>query len=950
MWAKKEKNALTFPCQHRRSHWWLVGSTLGLLLLLTLITTTQIRAVVRTWDGGGADNNWSTCANWSGDACPTTADSVVFDGTSTKNATIDAAAPASLVGFSINSGYTGTITQGRTLTVNGSFSQAAGTFTGSTQTIDVSSFTLSGGSFTATTNTFSIPGNFTISGGTFNANGGTVRFYSNAATISCNSATFNLVSFTGQTSTKTISSNCSLPLGNNPSIPDNIILSGTLSGSGTLGGAGFRTLNSTAVLSGFTGLTAGALTINGHSGDFSSFTTTFTTGDISVTSSNLSLPPTANTGTITMSAGTLSASSTLLTINGALNLSGTATLTHNSGTITFTGNSNPTLNCNNVTFNRVTINWSGNGGGTIGSTCSLPLGSNPTLTGGTVSARAINLNGTISGSGTLTINSNGNALVINSSGMLTGFSGLNLNSIGLTVAGATVNFSGYTTFSLNGTLTISAGSLSLPAPTGTGINVSTFSLTGGSFTAAPGVMSVSSNFTVSGTPSFAANGGTINFSGGGSATLSCNNVSFNLVTINKTGNGGLTIGSNCSLPLGNSPTVVNGDTNSSAFTVNGTLSGSGTLTFTAAGSNGNLSLSPTGSLTGFSGLNTSGFTVAGATVNLSSYTPLSIGSGGLSVSGGTLTLPSGLTVTGGLTLSGGTLNAPSGNLTINGGLTVTGSPTLNPNGGTITFGGNNQTLSCGNLSFHRVALTFTNQITVNSNCSLPLGPDPTLPNTVILSGVLSGSGTLTQTTGQLNMQGSSNLSGFTGLTGTSNSLRLNGNTLNVGSYTTFNLPAGFTMNTAGSSFTAPSGVMNVGDNFSITAGTFNPNGGTVNFNGGTATVSCNNQPFNLVTFSGQTGTKTISSNCSLPLGNNPVIPNGITTNAPLSGSGTITMTTGTLTMNTGSSLSGFTGLTGTSNQLSVAGGTANLSGYTTLGLTGTTTLSGGSLTHRPAPT
>jgi len=34
------------------------------------------RVDAATWDGGGAGNNWSTAANWSGDAVPGTGDLV----------------------------------------------------------------------------------------------------------------------------------------------------------------------------------------------------------------------------------------------------------------------------------------------------------------------------------------------------------------------------------------------------------------------------------------------------------------------------------------------------------------------------------------------------------------------------------------------------------------------------------------------------------------------------------------------------------------------------------------------------------------------------------------------------------------------------------------------------------------------------------------------------------
>lgn len=63
----------------------------------------------KTWDGGGADNNWSTCANWNGDTCPVTNDIVTFDATSTKSCTVDIAVPV-LGTVTIASAYANTVT------------------------------------------------------------------------------------------------------------------------------------------------------------------------------------------------------------------------------------------------------------------------------------------------------------------------------------------------------------------------------------------------------------------------------------------------------------------------------------------------------------------------------------------------------------------------------------------------------------------------------------------------------------------------------------------------------------------------------------------------------------------------------------------------------------------------------------------------------------------------
>jgi hypothetical protein len=94
-------------------------------------------------------------------------------------------------GISINSGYTGTVTQnsGNTVTVGTSgYSQADGTFAGGNSEIQVSSFTQTGGTFTATSGntTIFVPTttatNFTYSGGTFQHGGGTLRFRSGSST------------------------------------------------------------------------------------------------------------------------------------------------------------------------------------------------------------------------------------------------------------------------------------------------------------------------------------------------------------------------------------------------------------------------------------------------------------------------------------------------------------------------------------------------------------------------------------------------------------------------------------------------------------------------------------------------------------------------------------------------------------------------------------------------
>ena len=81
-----------------------------------------------TWTGLGATNNWSDAGNWSKDAAPGSGDTVVFDGHSGKNATVDSAFAGTVAAVQINSGYSGTVSLNQSLTVTGAFTEQAGTY------------------------------------------------------------------------------------------------------------------------------------------------------------------------------------------------------------------------------------------------------------------------------------------------------------------------------------------------------------------------------------------------------------------------------------------------------------------------------------------------------------------------------------------------------------------------------------------------------------------------------------------------------------------------------------------------------------------------------------------------------------------------------------------------------------------------------------------------------
>ena len=82
----------------------------------------------RTWTGGGITENWSEDANWSGNQVPLSTEEAVFNSENVKSAVIDNAFGGTVGGISIESGYTGTITQSRSLLVTGEYAQAGGSF------------------------------------------------------------------------------------------------------------------------------------------------------------------------------------------------------------------------------------------------------------------------------------------------------------------------------------------------------------------------------------------------------------------------------------------------------------------------------------------------------------------------------------------------------------------------------------------------------------------------------------------------------------------------------------------------------------------------------------------------------------------------------------------------------------------------------------------------------
>ena len=112
------------------------------------------------WDGGGATDNWSDADNWDLDSVPTALSEVIFNATSTKDSIIDEGFndTGTIAALSIGSDYTGTITVDTPLTVSGDVVIDGGTLTG---TGDV---TVQGGDVTGDGTINMTGGMFTLSG------------------------------------------------------------------------------------------------------------------------------------------------------------------------------------------------------------------------------------------------------------------------------------------------------------------------------------------------------------------------------------------------------------------------------------------------------------------------------------------------------------------------------------------------------------------------------------------------------------------------------------------------------------------------------------------------------------------------------------------------------------------------------------------------------------------
>ncbi len=300
-----------------------------------------------TWTNGNATNLFSDPANWSTATVPTSADDVIFDGTSSANCTIDL--DIQINNLTITAAYTGII-DGTTL---------------QNRLIQTNNFSQAGGTFISTDDTYNVTGNMTLTGGTFNSNGGNVTLFINSgATIVISGAfAFNDLTVTHPTpvtgvsqrnlnfgsSSSAISLNLS---GTNRlySYQGSITVTSALNVLGThvgnptgntgifiLGGAGPITVSGTTgagrnKLGNVTINTAGVLTINSQI----SVQGTWTNSNIGSLAAGTSTVHFGGSATAAIASGTTAAAQAYFS---NLNVLGTSTLSINNGSfVDLTGN------------------------------------------------------------------------------------------------------------------------------------------------------------------------------------------------------------------------------------------------------------------------------------------------------------------------------------------------------------------------------------------------------------------------------------------------------------------------------------------------------------------------------------------------------------------------------------------------------------------------------------
>jgi hypothetical protein len=411
------------------------------------------------------------------------------------------------------------------------------------------------------------------------------------------------------------------------------------------------------------------------------------------------------------------------------------------GSLTFSSSSSFATNtAANTAGNAIAVNSGGAGGGvTVNGT-----GNN------------INDNVDILGNGTWT-NSTGSAVTFSTLtleacpgcptplGIYTANNSTTTVNVDLNMVGGT--FNGNTgTLNITRDLNLTGAGAIFNQSTGTTTITRNYTQSAGTFTGSSGTVNLAGNFAYSG-GTFTANTSTFNFNGSGAQSIGSSAVTFNNLTVNKTGGSTLTLNSN--VGVASNLNIQAGTFDLQGFTANRTASG-GTLTVAngttlkIGGTNSLPSNYATHSTGATSTIEYSGTNQSIAVLNTAqSYGNLVTSGSGTKTVAGAITVATSLIIGSGTVLAGGanTINI-QGTWTNNAGtsgFTSSGAGTVNFNGsGAQALNG---ATNFNNLTINNAAgVTLGNNVTVNNTLTLTNSPLNIAANTLTLNNTVSFTG------------------------------------------------------------------------------------------------------------------------------------------------------------------------------------------------------------------
>ncbi len=421
------------------------------------------------WVGKGKTSNWSEALNWNTGVLPGPFDLVTFDPSSSKNSVINSTFGSSVTGIHLLKGYTGILSQSRSLALNGDFFQTDGTFDGKSQTLSIHGrFELAGGTFLASSGNTSVAGDWIQTDlAHFNARSGTFTLNGTEGLMDVPTfATFNNLTLS-VIGTKTIS------------IEDTLLVTGNLIlSNGNLNGGRIQALGNVFPRSGFDGGN-GTIEITGDFPRTIQLTGTGQLPNVTLDSEQVILqgPNTGKAswdgdfilkkgqfvsglgqldfnGDLILEGGSFTAPSSVMSVAGSFLVKDLASFSPQGGTLILDGNGTQMLDLNRFSLDHLTYRGTG----------------------------AADLSHSLSVNGTFTQTSG----VWNTKGFDMTVEGLtSLKGGTYLVSGGRQNFRGGLIVSSAGALQSSGGMIDIDG---------SFLQTGGSFIAPPGLMTVSGDF------------------------------------------------------------------------------------------------------------------------------------------------------------------------------------------------------------------------------------------------------------------------------------------------------------------------------------------------------------------------------------------------------------------------------------------------------------------------